>query len=174
MPDKKTPSVVATCPPEMAAWIDPNGALQAAGLLRVELGGMPAGFAAIYKKAEELKWPEHYVTDLLHDQKSITERPDAMFLWCVRQCGTHLLFEPTNEQETLWGDAVLTSGLVRQRYFYWNGSSLIERDSAQAMGIFRGWVRRLAVRSRPVPANVVEQRLDAAHGAAGKLLDVLA
>jgi len=72
-------------------------------------------FEALLEKVAELKWPiKHYHADLqYHDRLATALHPDEPFVWCVGDCGTHLVW-----CDATWGIfSAIASTYHRYRWF---------------------------------------------------------
>jgi len=61
------------------------------------------GFRAIMETAGRMNLPNYYHTDLAHDAHTLYKAQPACFVYCLRDCGSHLFVDGT---DLTWFDAV--------------------------------------------------------------------
>ncbi len=115
-----------------------------------------AACLAIKAEARRLGWPTHWKTDLVADIRALRKKaaPET-FGWAIRAAGTEL-FRPGSIGAITWLSAAIT---VRepgqQRYYHWNGTTLVPIEPEQLIRLLLGTVDRqhyVALRKRAYEA----------------------
>ena len=88
-------------------------------------------FEAIKAKAAEIGRPDCYREDLtVHDRHFCEDRdPSLPFLWCARECGTHVVSPEDFATHSYAGG--ISFLLPDHRLFWWTGKSLVEIDTVR-------------------------------------------
>ncbi len=106
------------------------------------LGADSRACKAILAAADFYGQPTHYRNDLEIDRKVLNSGdPPRVFLWALRDFGTHLVYHETSGRKT---ESVRQRAAAVQeafghrpiRWFFWDGATLTEMPFAKALDAF--------------------------------------
>jgi hypothetical protein len=100
-------------------------------------------YAEMVRVAEELGLPRHYSFDLYkHDKKVLEDELDMPFAWCLRECGTHLVWPDSvflcgtsryNKPSSAHVEAIVRIFETEQHWYWWDGVRLRKVEPKRAM-----------------------------------------